>query len=49
MTPDPTTTGPFRQHRDDVAGAAWRARHMPHLAALIDTDRGRDRDRVGVA
>jgi hypothetical protein len=108
MTPDPTTTGPFRQHRDDVAdgvlaavcglsvlgallstlghplligvglvaaalaigvarwvarllrerredaadalaGAAWRARHMPHLAALIDTDRGRGRDRVGVA
>jgi hypothetical protein len=39
-----------RERREDatdaLTGAAWRARHVPHL---VDTDRGRGRGRVGVA
>jgi Flp pilus assembly protein TadB len=41
----------LRERREDAAdalvGAAWRAQHMPGLAAGIDADGGRDR--VGVA
>jgi hypothetical protein len=40
-----------RERREDaadtLAGAAWRAQHMPHLAGQIDDDRARER--VGVA
>ena len=48
-----------RERREDaadlVAGAAWRAEHMPHLAAQLDRAAGaghndqRDRSRAGVA
>jgi len=41
----------LRERREDaadaLAGAAWRAQHMPHLAASIH--QGPTRDRVGVA
>jgi len=41
----------LRERREDaadtLAGAAWRAQHMPGLAAGMDADRGRAR--VGVA
>ena len=42
-----------REHREDAAdlitGAAWRAEHMPHLAAQHTNDTERDQSRAGVA
>jgi uncharacterized membrane protein len=42
-----------RERREDaadlLAGAVWRAQHMPHLAAQIEHGAARDRQRAGVA
>jgi hypothetical protein len=43
----------MRERREDaadlIAGAAWRAQHMPHLAAQHTNDTERDPSRAGVA
>lgn len=42
-----------RERREDavdlIAGAAWRAEHMPHLADVVQLSRKTGRDRAGVA